>query len=91
MGDRGEAGTEWRFYLFPTREKPTISRPISPWKSHSYLANGAQLVVVLDPIERTIVFMTLTEPRRTRKATASSPNSSTVSKRRLRGWLGCRR
>jgi Uma2 family endonuclease len=93
LGDSGEIGTEWRFYLLPPgeppsslvpdvayvsyarmpesfgelREKPTIAPDIaveilSPGdrmntlaaKIDLYLANGAQLVIVVDPIEHAV-------------------------------------
>ena len=95
FGDRGEVGSEWRFYLLPPgekpsslvpdvayvsyermpesygelREKPTIAPDIaveilSPGdrmktlatKIELYLDNGALLVIVADPLKRTIEF-----------------------------------
>ncbi len=94
FGDTGEVGTEWRFYILPStekpsslvpdvayvsyermppelgelREKPTIApdiavevfspddrRTLLEEKIAIYLANGARLIIVADPIERTIV------------------------------------
>jgi Uma2 family endonuclease len=95
LGELGEVGSEWRFYLLPNgenpsslvpdvafvsfermpeeygelREKPTIAPDIaveilSPGdrittlqrKIELYLANGARLVVVVDPLKRTVTF-----------------------------------